>query len=108
MWYACICLRYVRREKEIAESSHKLAESECLRHKQLLESTQRQLSSVQAELKELCDTATRRTQTAAEHQEILKKVHRLASHWSIAGAFFFCQVHHMFGGVHYLEYWCII
>ena len=69
----------MRREKEIAESSRKLAESENLRHKQLLESSQRQLSSVQAELKELCDTATSRTQTAAEHQEILKKVGRLVT-----------------------------
>ena len=66
--------RFIRREKEIAETRRKLAEGENLRHKQLLESTQRQLSSVQAELKELCDSATGRTLTAAQHAEVLKKV----------------------------------
>ena len=64
----------MRREKEIAETCRKLAEADNLRHKQLLEVSERQLASVQAELKELCDTASSRAQTAAEHSEILKKV----------------------------------
>ena len=75
MWANFLCVhRYVRREKELAETHRKLAEADNLRHKQLLESTQKQLSNVQAELKELCDSATSRAQTAAERAEILQKV----------------------------------
>lgn len=66
--------RYVRREKEIAETRRELAEGENLRHKQLLESVRRQLVSTQAEMKELCENASSQTLTATQHAEILKKV----------------------------------
>ena len=70
----CLCFRYVRREKDIAETKRELAESENVRQKQLLESTQRQLATVQAELDELCQNAASQNVTAAKHAEILKKV----------------------------------
>lgn len=70
----CVRCRYVRREKEIAETRRELAEAENLQHKQVLGSTQRQLATAQSELKELCDNASSQQVTAAQHAEILKKV----------------------------------
>ena len=66
--------RYVRREKEIAEARRELAESDNMQHKQLLESTQRQLLTAQAELKDLSENASNQRATAAQHADILKKV----------------------------------
>ncbi len=66
--------RYVRREKEISETKCQLAERENLRHKQLLDSARKQLSSTQSELREMCENASTYSATAAQHAEILKKV----------------------------------
>jgi transcription initiation factor TFIIIB Brf1 subunit/transcription initiation factor TFIIB len=67
-------VRYVRREKEIAETQRGLAEGENLRHKQLLESTKRQLATAESELKELCEKASSQSVTSEQHAAILKKV----------------------------------
>ena len=72
--------RYVRREKEIAETRRELAVGENLRYKQELKSAQRQLASAQAELDQIRDSAASRSVTAAQHAEILKKVSLLSNH----------------------------
>lgn len=83
--YACpspqsLPTRYVRREKEIASTRRELAESENLRYKQQLESTQRQLTSTKEELKELYQSVSSQSATAAQHAELLKKVRHPLPH----------------------------
>ena len=80
LWYNtrlflfCDVSRYIRREKEIAETRRELAEVDNMRHKQQLESTQRQLTSAQSELKQLCENVTSQRVTALQHAEVMKKV----------------------------------
>ena len=66
--------RYVRREKEIAETKRELADSENTRHKQLVEHLQRHLSEVKQQLSEVNEAARLHSETDAQHAEILKKV----------------------------------
>ena len=66
--------RYVRREKEIAETKRDLADSENTRHKQLVEHLQRQLSEAKQQLSEVNEAARLHSETEAQHAEILKKV----------------------------------
>ena len=66
--------RYVRREKEIAETKRELAESENTRHKQLVEHLQRQLTEAKQQLNEVNEAARLHSETDVQHAEILKKV----------------------------------
>lgn len=67
-------IRYVRREKEIAETKRELAESESSRYHQLSEHLQRQLDEARAELKEITEAAKLQSETATQHAEVLEKV----------------------------------
>lgn len=66
--------RYVRREKEIAETKRDLAESENTRHKQLVKHLQRQLGEAKQQLSEVNEAARLHSETEVQHAEILKKV----------------------------------
>ena len=66
--------RFCRHEKELAETRRDLAETENLRHKQLLESTKRELADSLEQLQQLSETTSSRAATAEQHAEILKKV----------------------------------
>ena len=66
--------RYVRREKDIAETKRELAESENARHMQLVEQLQRQLSEARQQLSEVNEAAKLHSETDVQHAEILKKV----------------------------------
>ena len=66
--------RYVRREKEIAQTKRELAESENTRNQQLVEHLQRQLTEAQDQLREVGEAARVHSETAAQHAEILSKV----------------------------------
>ena len=66
--------RYSRREKEIAETRESLAKTENLLLKQLLESTQRELSQAQEAVQLLSETTARRAATAEQHAALIQKV----------------------------------
>ena len=72
--------RYVRREKDIAETKRELAESENIRHKQLVEHLQRQLTEVKQQLSEVNEAARLHSETDVQHAELLKKVNRNICH----------------------------
>ena len=67
-------VRYVRREKSIADAKRELAEVENLRHKQLAEHLQRQLEETKGQLKEVSEAAKSQAVTNAQHNEIRAKV----------------------------------
>ena len=66
--------RYVRREKEIAETKQDLAESENTRHQQKAEHLQRRLEEAEGQLREVTEQARAHSETAAQHAEVLAKV----------------------------------
>ena len=66
--------RYVRREKEIAETRCGLAESKSLRHGQRACLAEQRLQEVEEELRETREAAMSQQETATQHAEILAKV----------------------------------
>ena len=66
--------RYIRREKEIADTKRELAESENVRHRQLADHLKSQLAEARDQLSEVTEAARSHTETAAQHAEILAKV----------------------------------
>ena len=60
-------IRFVRREKEIAETKREMAENECSRFKQTSERLQRRLNDAETQLAELSATAKVRPLTYMYH-----------------------------------------
>ena len=81
-------VRYVRREKNIADTKREIAEAENLRNKQLAEHLQRQLQETKEELKEVSAAAKSQAVTNAQHSEILAKVKALACLGTLVTDFF--------------------
>ena len=69
--------RYVRREKEIADTKRELAESENVRHRQLADHLKTQLTEAKEQFVEVTEAAKAQSETVAQHAEILAKVHTL-------------------------------
>ena len=67
-------VRYVRRERSIADTKREIAEAENMHNKQLVEHLQRQLQETKEELKEVSEAAKSQAVTNAQHAEILAKV----------------------------------
>ncbi len=75
--FTFIC-RFVRKEKEIAETKSELLQSESVRYQQRLEYVEKQLQ----ETEQILEKEKQRTKSlpvdVAEHEEIMKKVEMLA------------------------------
>ena len=67
-------IRFVRREKDIAETKRELAETENQRHRRLSEQLQRQLDETREQLKQVEAAAKTHSMTSTQHAEILAKV----------------------------------
>ncbi|XP_072536890.1 translocated promoter region b, nuclear basket protein isoform X2 [Salminus brasiliensis] len=66
-------LRFVRREKEIAESRFEVAQGESLRHKLRVEHLERELKEVQESLSAERERMQVTSKTLAQHDELMKK-----------------------------------
>ncbi|XP_066532644.1 translocated promoter region b, nuclear basket protein isoform X3 [Hoplias malabaricus] len=66
-------LRFVRREKEIAESRFEVVQGESLRHRMRVEHLERELKEVQDSLSAERERMQVTTKTLAQHDELMKK-----------------------------------
>ncbi|MED6275380.1 hypothetical protein CHARACLAT_025992, partial [Characodon lateralis] len=70
-------LRFVRREKEIAESRFEVAQGESLRHRLRVEHLERELKEVQDSLTAARERMQVTAKTLAQHDELMKKTETL-------------------------------
>ncbi|XP_068096253.1 nucleoprotein TPR [Hyperolius riggenbachi] len=66
-------LRFVRREKEIAETRFEVAQVECLRYRQRLEHMEKEISELQESLNAEREKVQVTAKTMAQHEELMKK-----------------------------------
>ncbi|KAG8436525.1 hypothetical protein GDO86_007580 [Hymenochirus boettgeri] len=66
-------LRFVRREKEIAEARFEVAQVECLRYRQRIEHMEREMSALQDSLNAEREKVQITAKTMAQHEELMKK-----------------------------------
>nr|AXF79603.1 TPR [Xenopus laevis] len=66
-------LRFVRREKEIAEARFEVAQVECLRYRQRIEHMERELHELQDSLNAEREKVQVTAKTMAQHEELMKK-----------------------------------
>lgn len=71
-------LRFVRKEKEIAETKSELLQSENVRYQQRLEYIEKQLQDTEEILKKEKERTKSLPIDVAEHEEIMKKVEMVA------------------------------
>ncbi|KAM4641426.1 nucleoprotein TPR [Discoglossus pictus] len=67
-------LRFVRREKEIAETRFEVAQVECLRYKQRFEHMEREMHELQGSLNAEREKLQVTAKTMAQHEELMKKM----------------------------------
>ncbi|XP_063796301.1 nucleoprotein TPR [Pseudophryne corroboree] len=66
-------LRFVRREKEIAETRFEVAQVECLRYRQRMEHMEREINELQDSLNTEREKVQVTAKTMAQHEELMKK-----------------------------------
>ncbi|XP_056379611.1 nucleoprotein TPR isoform X2 [Hyla sarda] len=66
-------LRYVRREKEIAETRFEVAQVECLRYRQRMEHMEREINELQDSLNAEREKVQVTAKTMAQHEELMRK-----------------------------------
>ncbi|XP_061490006.1 nucleoprotein TPR isoform X2 [Rhineura floridana] len=66
-------LRFIRREKEIAETRFEVAQVECLRYRQRVEHLERELQQLQESLNAEREKVQVTAKTIAQHEELMKK-----------------------------------
>ncbi|CAH2312727.1 nucleo TPR isoform X2 [Pelobates cultripes] len=66
-------LRFVRREKEIAEARFEVAQVECLRYRQRIEHLEREVEELQGSLNAEREKVQVTAKTMAQHEELMKK-----------------------------------
>ncbi|KAM4722857.1 nucleoprotein TPR [Rhinophrynus dorsalis] len=66
-------LRFVRREKEIAETKFEVAQVECLRYRQRIEHMEREMQELQDSLNAEREKVQVTAKTMAQHEELMKK-----------------------------------
>uniref|UniRef100_A0A5S6LX37 Nucleoprotein TPR n=1 Tax=Xenopus tropicalis TaxID=8364 RepID=A0A5S6LX37_XENTR len=66
-------LRFVRREKEIAEARFEVAQVECLRYRQRIEHMEREVHELQDSLNAEREKVQVTAKTMAQHEELMKK-----------------------------------
>uniref|UniRef100_UPI003AADA419 translocated promoter region b, nuclear basket protein n=1 Tax=Centroberyx gerrardi TaxID=166262 RepID=UPI003AADA419 len=71
-------LRFVRREKEIAESRFEVAQGESLRHRLRVEHLERELKEVQDSLSAARERMQVTAKTLAQHDELMKKTETMS------------------------------
>ncbi|KAM3875994.1 translocated promoter region b, nuclear basket protein [Diretmus argenteus] len=71
-------LRFVRREKEIAESRFEMAQGESLRHRLRVEHLERELKEVQDSLSTARERMQVTAKTLAQHDELMKKTETMS------------------------------
>ncbi|KAM9848441.1 translocated promoter region b, nuclear basket protein [Aulostomus maculatus] len=71
-------LRFVRREKEIAESRFEVAQGETLRHRLRVEHLERELKEVQDSLSAARERMQVTSKTLAQHDELMKKTETMS------------------------------
>uniref|UniRef100_A0A4W3JII0 Nucleoprotein TPR n=1 Tax=Callorhinchus milii TaxID=7868 RepID=A0A4W3JII0_CALMI len=66
-------LRFVRREREIADTKFEVAQVECLRYRQRMENLEREMKEVQNNLNSEREKVQVTAKTLAQHDELMKK-----------------------------------
>nr|DBA17744.1 TPA: hypothetical protein GDO54_016072 [Pyxicephalus adspersus] len=66
-------LRFVRREKEIAEARFEVSQVECLRYRQRIEHMEKEIGELQDSLNAAREKVQVTAKTMAQHEELLKK-----------------------------------
>ena len=77
MFFIFFLTRFIRKEKEIAETKSEMVQSESVRYQQRLEFVEKQLKEAEASLDKERQRSKMSAKDAKEHDEIMEKVEKL-------------------------------